>query len=161
MSQINLRKPFFDNLEKIMAKDKKVIFITCDLGFSYYEKIQKRFPKRFLNVGIIESTATGIAAGLADSGFKPYLYSNIPFVIFKNYEHLRNEIAYSNSNVKIIGYSMPGFLGFTHNLEKKENEEDLLKNLPNLQRYYPSTEKELEKIMIKSYNNKKPTYIRL
>jgi len=60
-----------------------------------------------------------------------------------------------------LAYSISGFLGFSHNLEGKENEEDLLKNLPNIKRYYPKTEKELKNALLKAYKSNSPAYIRL
>ena len=156
-----MRRQFFKSLIELAKKDKDIIFLTDDLGFGYFEEYKKKFPKQFINCGIIEESIIGIAAGLALAGKKPYCYGTSIFILLRPYEFIRNDICYANLNVKIIGYSMTGFLGFTHNLKRKENEEDLLKNLPNIQRYYPKTEKELKKAMIKSYKNKKPTFIRI
>jgi len=156
-----MRKQFFRSLIKLAEKDKSIIFLTDDLGFGFFEEFRDKFPDRFCNCGIIEQSMTGIAAGLALGGKKPYIYGTIPFVLMRNYEQIRDDIAYANLNVKIIGYSMSGFIGFTHNLEGKENEEDLLKNLPNIKRYYPKNPKEVEKVMLKSYSNNKPSFIRL
>ena len=146
---------------ELARKDENIMFLTDDLGFGFFEEFKNRFPKQFINCGVIEQSMTGIAAGLALGGKKPYIYGTIPFVLMRNYEQIRDDIAYANLNVKIIGYSMSGFIGFTHNLEGKENEEDLLKNLPNIKRYYPKTPKQVDRAMIKSYLNKKPSFIRL
>ena len=156
-----MRKQFFKSLIKLAEKDKDIIFLTDDLGFSFFEKFRNKFPKQFINCGIIEQSMISIAAGLALGGKKPYCYGTTPFVLFKPYEQIRNDVAYPNLNVKIIGYSMSGFIGFTHNLENKENEEDLLKNLPNLKRYYPKNKTKLEKAMLESYKSKRPTFIKL
>ena len=127
-----MRESSFDTLIKLAEKDKDIMFLTDDLGFSFIEKFQKRFPKQFINCGVIEQLMTGIASGLALAGKKPYIYGTIPFVIMRNYEQVRNDICYANLNVKIIGISMSGFIGHSHELQGKENEEDLLKNLPNI-----------------------------
>jgi transketolase len=141
-------------------EDKDVILLVDDLGFGYKEEFERLRPKQIINCGLTEQSMIGIAAGLALGGKKPYCYGTIPFVLMRPYEQIRDDVAYQNLNVKIIGYSMPGFIGFTHNLEGKENEEDLLKNL-NIKRYYPKNEKELVKDLKKSYKNKKPAYLRL
>ena len=146
---------------ELARKDGNIMFLTDDLGFGFFEEFKNRFPKQFINCGVIEQSMTGIAAGLALGGKKPYIYGTIPFVLMRNYEQIRDDIAYANLNVKIIGYSMSGFIGFTHNLKGKENEEDLLKNLPNIKRYYPKTPKQVDRAMIKSYLNNKPSFIRL
>ena len=156
-----MRKQFFDSLIELARKDKDIIFLTDDLGFGYFEEFKDKFPKRFINCGIIEQSMIGIAAGLALGGKKPYCYGTIPFVLMRPYEQIRDDVAYANLNVKIIGYGMSGFIGFTHNLEGKENVKDLLKNLPNIKLYEPEDEIELKRSMVKSYKNKKPAFIKI
>mgnify|MGYP001558340074 CR=1 FL=1 len=155
-----MRKIFWNSLIKLAEKDKDIILLTDDLGYGYYDEFISRFPKQLINCGITEQSMIGIAAGLVRAGKKPYCYGTIPFVLMRPYEQIRDDVAYPNLNVKIIGYSMPGFLGFAHNLEGTENEEDLLKNLPNIKVFKP-TKETLEQIMFDSYLTKIPAYIHL
>lgn len=103
----------------------------------------------------------GIAAGLALSGKKPYCYSTAPFLVYRALEQIRDDICYQNLNVKFVGVAISGFVGFTHNLEGRENEEDLLKNLPNMKRHYPENEAELKIALLKMYKSNNPAYIKL
>src|SRR4030043_237998 len=128
----------------MMERDKNIYFLTGDLGYSFFEEIKDKFPQRFINCGIMEQSMVGIAAGLALSGKKPYCYSTVPFLVYRALEQIRDDVCYQNLDVKLVSTSVSGFLGFSHNLEGKENEEDLLKNLPHIKRYYPKTEKELK-----------------
>lgn len=107
----------------------------------------------------MEQSMVGIAAGLVLGGKKPYVYSGAAFLLFRAYEQIRDDVCYNNLGVKLIGTGASQFLGFSHNLEGTENEEDLLKNLPNLVRNYPKDEKELWKTMQKQ--SKSPQFIRL
>lgn len=161
----NARGVFMETLEELVQKDEKIILVVGDVGFSYMAEFQKKYPKQYINTGVMEQSFMGIAAGLAQSGFKPYIYSMVPFVIMRNYEQLRNDVCYGNANVKIIGavgnihYR---FQGMSHNLLGAENEEDLLKNLPNIKRFYPKNTEEVRKIILDTYNNNnEPTYVRL
>jgi transketolase len=156
-----LRKIFFETLSQLARKDKNIVFLTGDLGYSFFEDFQKQFPNQFINCGIAEQSMVGIASGLALAGKKPYCYSTVPFLVYRALEQIRDDVCYQNLNVKLIGISISGFVGFTHNLEGTENEEDLLKNLPNIKRYYPETEEELKNIMSEIYNSTSPAYIRL
>jgi len=131
------------------------------LGYSFFEEFQDKFPKQFINCGVIEQSMVGIAAGLALSGKKPYCYSTVPFLLYRALEQIRSDVCYQNLNVKFVGVSVSGFVGFSHNLEGKENEEDLLKNLPNIKRYYPKKEKELKSVLLKMYKSNNPAYIKL
>src|SRR3990167_4562265 len=158
------RGVFMETLEELVKKDKKIILIVGDVGFSYMQEFQKKYPKQYLNAGVTEQSFMGIAAGMAKSGWKPYVYSMIPFVTMRNYEQLRNDVCYNNLNVKVIGVRGSvhyRFLGMSHNLLGTENEEDLLKNLPNIQRFYPEKPEEVREIILKTYQDNKPTYIRL
>ena len=155
------RKEFFKILCELAKKDKDIIFLTGDLGYSFFEEFQDKFPKQFINCGVMEQTMIGVAAGLALSGKKPYCYSTAPFLVYRALEQVRDDVCYQNLNVKFVGASISGFIGFTHNLEGKENEEDLLKNLPNIKRYYPKTEGELKTVLLKTYKINSPCYIRL
>lgn len=160
----NARGVFMETLEELVQKDNRIILVVGDVGFSYMAEFQKKYPNQYINTGIMEQTFMGLAAGLAQSGWKPYVYSMVPFVIMRNYEQLRNDVCYGNQNVKLIGavgnvhYR---FQGMSHNLLGKENEEDLLKNLPNIERFYPKNTDEVRKIVLETYKNTKPTYIRL
>lgn len=153
----DLRKPFWDEIEKIASDDKDVMVLTGDLGYSFYEKYAEKYPNQFINCGCAEQNMIGVAAGLAIAGKKPYVYSGAIFTIMRPYEFVRDDIAYADLDVKLIGTGASGFLGFTHNMGNGENEEDLLKNLPNLKRYYPKTQGELTEAL----TTKGPTYIRL
>lgn len=155
----DLRKSFFENMERLAEADDKVILITGDLGFSFYEKYAKRYPKQFLNAGCIESAGIGIAAGLANGGLLPYVYSGSIFLVSRAHEFIRDDVAYNNTNVKLCGTGASQFLGFSHNWQNGENEEDLLKNLPNIKRHYPQSEEELRDILIAKNNC--PEFIKL
>ncbi len=158
------RGVFMETLEELVKKDKKIILVVGDVGFSYMQEFQKKYPKQYLNAGVTEQSFMGIAAGLASAGWKPYVYSMVPFIIMRNYEQLRNDVCYANLDVKLVG--VVGnvhyrFQGMSHNLLGSENEEDLLKNLPNIERFYPESTEEVRKIVLKTYKNKTPTFIRL
>src|SRR3989344_8194318 len=160
----NARGVFMETLEGLVKKDPNIILIVGDVGFSYMAEFQKKYPNQYINTGVMEQTFMGMAAGLAQSGWKPYVYSMVPFIIMRNYEQLRNDVCYANANVKLIGavgnvhYR---FQGMSHNLLGSENEEDLLKNLPHIRRFYPKDPKEVRKLVLETYHTKAPTYIRL
>ena len=160
----NARGVFMETLEELVKNDPNIILIVGDVGFSYMAEFQKRYPNQYINTGITEQSFMGIAAGLAQSGWKPYVYSMVPFVIMRNYEQLRNDVCYGNANVKLIGavgnvhYR---FQGMSHNLLGSENEEDLLKNLPHIKRFYPQNTQEVKDIILDTYKDSAPTYIRL
>lgn len=159
----DLRKEFINVLMELADKDKNVVFLVGDVGYSFADPFIKKFPEQFINTGVMEQSMTGIAAGMAIAGKKPYIYSMIPFLTMRNYEQVRDDIAYQNRNVKIIGVQGSErykFLGFTHNAYNNEDMH-ILRVLPNLEIYDPLEERDLREIMYRTYDSRKPTYISL
>lgn len=156
----DLRKTFFKTLCELAETDKDIIFLTGDLGFSFFESFRDKYPKQFINCGIMEQSIVGIAAGLALGGKKPYCYSTVPFITYRALEQIRDDVCYNNLNVKLIGVFMSGFIGFTHTTYDDEDLH-LFKKLPNIKAYAPKDEKEAEEIIKKTYEEKTPAYIRI
>lgn len=152
----DLRQKFFDEMEQLAAEDPNVIVLVGDLGYSFMEKYAEKYPKQFINCGIAEQNMIGVAAGLARAGKRPYVYSGAIFAVFRPYEFIRDDVAYNNLDVHIIGTGASGFLGFTHNLGETEDEVALVKTLPNIK-----AERATEETLPELLREEGPVYIRL
>ncbi|MEI7557863.1 MAG: hypothetical protein WCJ45_03365 [bacterium] len=84
-------------------KDKKIMLLVGDLGYSVIENFQNDFPEQFINIGIAEQNMIGIAAGLALTGKKVFCFSIIPFLTMRAYEQIRVDICCQNLDVNLIG----------------------------------------------------------
>ena len=156
-----MRNTFINTLIKEAQKDDRIFVITPDLGFSVLEEFEKKFPDRFLNVGIAEANAVSIAAGLALSGKIVYVYSIMPFVTMRPFEQVRVDVAYMNTNVRLIGVGAGvtyGAAGATHH-----SIEDiaLMRVLPNMTVLSLADPYEVEKITTQSISHQGPMYFRL
>jgi len=156
-----MRTAFITTLESLAKKNKNIFLLNGDLGFSVLENFTKKYPKRSLNMGVAEANMMGVAAGLAMSGKTVFVYSIIPFVTARVFEHVRNDIAIQNANVKIIGVGSGltyGPLGPTHH-----SIEDiaLMRVLPNMIVIAPGDPKETVEATkaIASLNG--PAYMRI
>lgn len=156
-----MRNIFIYKLSERAKKNKNVILLTGDLGFKYFDDFKKNFPKQFINVGIAENNMINIAVGLALNGKEVYVYSILPFLVFKSLEQIRNNIANLDLNIKLIGGG-GGFsyntLGISHNTSEDIN---ILRSIPNLHVLNPSFDLEAEKLIDYMFNLKKPSFIRL
>jgi transketolase len=85
--------------------DKKVVALCADLFESTRTHLfAKEFPERFFEVGVAEQNMAGIAAGLGVAGKIPFVASYAVFSPGRNWEQIRTNISYNNSNVKIAGH---------------------------------------------------------
>jgi transketolase len=156
-----MRKAFIKTLTELAEKDERIFLLTGDLGFHVFEDFAERFPERFINCGVAEQNMMGVAAGLALSGKKPYVYSIAPFVTMRCFEQIRNDVCYQNLDVKLIGVGggfSYGTLGPTHwGLEDVA----VLRALPNMIVLCPADLAQTEELVLKSYEMQSPTYLRL
>lgn len=159
-----MREQFIKTLTELAEQDPKVVLIVGDVGFSFVDEFEKQFPEQFINAGVTEQSMMGLAAGMALSGWKPYVYSMIPFVTMRCFEQLRNDVCYNKANVKVIGVKGSvhyKFLGFSHNLSDDDEDRAILSKMPNLDQYYPKNKEQVVSFLKASYENTRPTYFRL
>lgn len=112
------RQAFVDELLNLARSDSRIVAVCNDsVGSSNLGAFKKEFPERLINVGIAEQNMVGVAAGLANGGFLPFVCAASPFLSGRATEQIKADIAYSNFPVALCGMS-PGLaygeLGPTH-----------------------------------------------
>lgn len=158
-----MRKPFIETLTELAEHDSKVILVLGDVGFSFLEPFQKRFPNQYLNIGVLEQSMMSVASGMARGGLKPYVYTMMNFILLRPLEQVRNDIGFANANVKLFavkGSEAYRFLGYSHNMYGTE-EQDIVKNLPNFNAYWPETEEQAKENIRFEYARPGPAYFRI
>jgi transketolase len=112
-----VRRAFIRTLVDLAEDDNRILLLTGDLGYTVVEPFAERFPTRFFNVGVAEQNMLGLATGLAESGYVPFVYSMATFVVLRAYEFIRNGPVAHRLPVRIVGVG-GGFeyasAGFTH-----------------------------------------------
>lgn len=156
-----MRKEFIETLEKIAARDKRVIVIVGDLGYTVMERFRDRFPDRFINAGVAEGNMVGIAAGLALSGFTPLCYSIGTFMSLRPFEQIRDDVCVNNLNVKLVGVGAG--LGYSIYGPTHHSMEDIgiLRTLPNMTIFSPADPVEMKLVLQATFRHKGPVYLRI
>jgi transketolase len=98
-----MRTTFVKTLVALAEHDARIVLLTGDLGFMALEPFADRFPDRFFNVGVAEQNMVGLATGLAEAGFIPYIYSIVTFATLRPYEFIRNGPILHQLPVRIVG----------------------------------------------------------
>ncbi|MBI4550163.1 MAG: 1-deoxy-D-xylulose-5-phosphate synthase [Candidatus Omnitrophica bacterium] len=156
-----MRKAFIQTLVSLAAEDPRIVLLTGDLGYTVIEPFVEKFPDRFFNVGVAEQNMTGIATGLAEAGFIPFIYSIATFASLRNYEFIRNGPILHRLPVRIVGVG-EGFeyarAGFTHHAF-----EDLgvLRVQPGITIISPADFRQAQSSLNAAWNLPGPVYFRL
>src|ERR1700751_4301824 len=108
-----MRGAFVRALTELAERDSRIVLLTGDLGFMALEPFASKFPERFINVGVAEQNMVGLATGLAEAGFTPYVYSIATFASMRGYEFIRNGPVQHGLPVRIVGIG--GGVDYGHN----------------------------------------------
>ncbi len=161
-NQIPNRKIICDVLMKKAKQDETVTVLCSDSrGSASMTPFFEAFPEQAVEIGIAEQNLVSIAAGMAKCGKKPYAASPACFLSTRSYEQAKVDVAYSNTNVKLIGISggiSYGALGMSHH-----SLQDIaaMAAIPNMRVYLPSDRFQTEKLVEALLEDHKPAYIRV
>lgn len=162
MSKVANKQMICEVLMEAAKTDKDIVALCSDSrGSGSFTPFADTYPEQFVETGIAEQNLVSISAGLAKCGKKAYAVSPACFLSTRSYEQAKVDVAYSNTNVKLIGISggiSYGALGMSHH-----SAQDIaaMAAIPNMCVYIPSDHlqtKELVKALLK---DEKPAYIRV
>ena len=115
---IPCRKMFTDTLVELAKKDRDIVAVTTDArGSVTLDRFANELPAQFVELGIAEQNAVGVAAGLVSAGKKAFVCGPACFYVARSLEQVKVDVAYSGNPVKILGVSggvSYGSLGFSH-----------------------------------------------
>jgi len=156
-----MRKAFFDGLARVAQDDGRVLVLTGDLGFNFLEPLRDRFPGRFFNAGVAEQNMTGVATGLAEAGFIPFVYSIVPFAVMRPYEFIRNGPIVHRLPVRIVGVG--GGVEYANNGPTHYGLEDLglLRTQPGIAVIAPADGRQARNALLATWDTEGPVYYRL
>lgn len=156
-----MRNAFVQELLQSAQKNSNIMLLTADLGFSVFEEFEAALPKQYLNTGCAEANTMSMAAGLALSGKKVFVYSIVPFVTMRCFEQIRVDVCYHNVDVTIVGVGgglAYGQLGPTHHAIE---DIAILRSLPNMKVVCPADPVSTRQLIKQLIEQGGPSYLRL
>lgn len=162
MNKIANRQVICDVLMEKAKADKDIVVLCSDSrGSASLTPFVEKYPEQFIEVGIAEQNLVSIGAGLAKCGKKPFVASPACFLSTRSFEQIKIDVAYSNTNVKLIGISggiSYGALGMSHH-----STQDIaaISAIPNMRVYIPSDRFQTRKLLENLAKDNKGAYIRV
>lgn len=149
-------------LFEIAKSLENLMIVTADVSTSAgLDRYRKTFPEKFVDTGISEQNMIGIAAGLADNGYKVFTTTFAPFQTLRCLDQIKVDLAYSEIGVTMVGLAsglIQGPLGNTHCCIEDIG---VLRSIPNIIILSPADGLGIAKSVIASLQTEKPVYIRL
>lgn len=162
MNKIPNRQAICDVLMKEVETDKDIVVLCSDSrGSASMAPFAKAHPEQFVEVGIAEQNLVSVSAGLAKCGKKPFAASPACFLSTRSYEQAKVDVAYSNTNVTLVGISggiSYGALGMSHH-----SAQDIaaMAAVPGMRVYLPSDRFQTACLIRALLKDEKPAYIRV
>jgi transketolase len=156
-----VRAAFANTLAELADRDPRILLLTGDLGFMALEPFSEKFPDRFFNMGVAEQNMVGVATGLAEAGFIPFVYSIVAFAVLRPYEFIRNGPIQHRSRVRIVGVG--GGLEYATNGLSHYGLEDVavLRAQPGITIVAPADHRQTRSALLATWDLPGPVYYRL
>lgn len=148
-------------LEESVADKDIVVLCSDSRGSASMTNFAEQRPQQFIEVGIAEQNLVSISAGLASCGKKVFAVSPASFLSTRSMEQAKVDVAYSNTNVTLVGISggvSYGALGMTHH---STNDIAVMASIPNMRVYLPSDHLQTRCLIRSLLKDKLPAYIRV
>ena len=156
-----MRKTSLNSVYQLAKNDPRIVFIGSDLGPGVLDEMKTEMPDRFFMEGVSEQHVIGMAAGLAMSGFIPYVNTIATFLTRRCYEQVALDLCLQDLPVRLIangGGVVYAPLGPTH---LATEDFAILRALPNMTIVAPCDAQEMKRLMMASVDWPHPLYIRL
>ena len=99
-----MRNKFAETFYELAKADNRLCAIVADISpAGSIQKFREEFPHRFINTGVAEQIMIGMAAGMAQRGMNVFCYTIATFALFRPFEFIRNDLAYQNLPVTVVG----------------------------------------------------------
>jgi transketolase len=155
------RAAFGEALVELGARHERILALDADLSKSTMTvAFARKFPERAFNVGIAEQNMIGIGAGLALTGFIPFVCSFACFLVGR-FETIRMSVAYTGANVKLVGTHAGIAIGEDGYSQMGLEDVACLRALPGLPIVQPADELETRQAVAYAVEHEGPLYLRL
>ncbi len=156
------RSGFGEGLLEAGKKNKKVVALSADLSDSTKVTLfKKKFPERFIQIGVAEQNLVTVGSGFAAAGKIPFVTSYAVFSPGRCWEQIRTTICYNDQPVKIIGSHSGVSVGPDGATHQALEDIALTRVLPNMTVIVPMDHEQAKKATLAIAKTKHPCYLRL
>lgn len=161
VEQAPTRKGYGEGLLAAGEADERVVALCADLtGSTMMDLFAKKFPDRFIEIGVAEQNLAAIASGLANYGKIPFISSYAMFSPGRNWEQIRTTICYNDVPVIIAGSHAGVSVGPDGATHQAIEDMAIMRVIPNMVVIAPCDMHEAKKATLAAAKLNKPVYIR-
>jgi transketolase len=160
VSGLSMREQAGETAADLLDEDPRVAIVLAEISTGQFHRALRSHPERAVNVGIMEQTMVGVAAGFAMEGFLPVVHTITPFLVERPLEQIKLDFGYQGLRgmfVSVGGSYDYTSEGFTHH---SPGDVQLMLTVPGMEVIVPGTADELDRLFRATYADGHPTYLR-
>ena len=145
---------------RALRRRPSVAIVLAEISTDLFEPAFRHDPRRAINVGIMEQTMVGVAAGFALEGFRPVVHTIAPFLAERALEQIKLDFGYQRLGGLFVSTGASydyGTSGMTHH---GPGDVAALSTVPGLEIVVPGHRAEAAELVRTTYANGRPTYLR-
>ena len=156
----DMRQAFGATVTDLLEQDPRVAVVLAEISTSYFERAMAAHPDRVVDVGIMEQTMVGVAAGFAMEGFHPIAHSLSPFMAERPYEQLKLDFGYQGLGGTFVGVGGSYDYASSGGTHHSPADAGVMLGIPGMEVLIPGHGDEVDQLLRSSYANGRPTYVR-
>jgi transketolase len=142
----DMRSRFVRTASALLDEDERVAVLLAEISEDRFDPAMRAHPDRVINLGIMEQTMIGVAAGFAMEGFHPIAHSIAPFLVERPFEQIKIDFGYQGLGGTLVSCGASDVAA--------------LLAIPGVEVMVPGTPDELERLLRATYANRRLTYVR-
>jgi transketolase len=157
---MTMREAATSTIVDLFRRDERVALVMADISLDQLRPAVDHDPRRAINVGIMEQSAIGVAAGFALEGFHPIVHTIAPFLTERPLEQIKLDFGYQGLGGLFVSVGASydyGESGATHHAPGGVQ---VLGSIPGMEVLLPGTPQETGRLVEGAYANGHPTYVR-
>jgi len=155
-----MRDAFVRTVMSLLDEDPRTALVLADISEDRFAPALQRHPERVVNVGIMEQTMVGVAAGFAMEGFHPFAHSLSPFMAERPYEQLKLDFGYQGLGGTFVGAGGSYDYGSEGGTHHSPGDVQAMLAIPGMEVLIPGHADEVDALLRATYANGRPTYAR-
>jgi transketolase len=157
---MDMRSQFVTTATELLERDPRTAIVLADIGVDRFARASRLAPDRAINVGIMEQTMIGVAAGFAMEGFHVIAHSIAPFLIERPYEQVKLDFAHQGLGGTLVSVGASYDYGTEGGTHHAPGDVQAMLAIPGAEVLVPGTAAELDALLRASYANGHLTYLR-
>jgi transketolase len=155
-----MRRQAMSAVVDLFQRDESVAVIMADISLDYLRPTIEHDPNRAINVGIMEQSAVGVAAGFALEGYHPIVHTLAPFLAERPLEQIKLDFGYQGLGGLFISAGASYDYGESGGTHHAGGDVQALGSIPRIEVLVPGSAPETDTLVRASYANGRPTYLR-